>query len=566
MKNGKLLLRWAGIIGLLAIVSIYCIGTKGFADLSKDSKRADVITIDTLKIFGDIEKPEVVFLHDLHTDALEKKKKDCSACHLSGNSYEVIPDTLKAAIKRIDQMSPKFRRLKDISRKEVMDVYHLNCIECHTNMSAEGDKSGPVACGDCHKEDAISSSAQPMGFDKSLHFRHSKAQEKKCEKCHHEYDEKAKKLVYVKEKEGSCRYCHMEKTEDNRISMKLASHLSCIDCHRKTLAKKLHAGPVKCSGCHDPEKQKMIEKVASVPRMERKQPDVTMITTGQKDLTARMNFVPFDHKAHEEYNDTCRVCHHAEMDKCTKCHTLAGIKEGKHISIEQAMHQMGTEKTCMGCHEIKQDDKKCAGCHVFMERARKQEASSCLKCHMDQPQVVEVRGEVEDLTYSNKTAPSDIGGSGIVYYTVKPDTQMSEKELAKLADSVLKARKPVTETYKDEDIPEKVIIKEMVNKYGPVELPHRKIVNTLVKNIKDNKLASYFHSEKGTLCQGCHHNSPASKKPPRCGNCHGKPFDEKNMFKPGIMGAYHIQCMGCHKEMELEKPVSCTDCHKEKKF
>ncbi|MCP4112097.1 MAG: cytochrome c3 family protein [Desulfobacteraceae bacterium] len=565
MKKGKLLLRWAAILGLAAIVSFYCIGTKGFADLSKDSKRADAITIDTLKIFGDIERPEVVFLHDLHTDALEKKKKDCSVCHLSGSNYEVIPDTLKTAVKNIDQLSPKFKRLKDISRKEVMDIYHNNCIECHTTMTAEGDKSGPVACGDCHKKDAVSSSRLPMGFDKSLHFRHSKAQEKKCEQCHHEYDGKAKKLVYVKEKEGSCRFCHMKETEENRISMKLASHLSCIDCHRKKLAKKIHAGPVKCAGCHDAEHQKKIEKVTPVPRMERKQPDSTLITTDRKDIEARMNFVPFDHKAHEEYNDTCRVCHHADMEKCSKCHTLAGKKEGNNIRLEQAMHQPGAEKTCTGCHEIKQDDKKCAGCHVFMQRTRKKEASSCLACHMNEPEVVEMKGQTGDMSYSN-VASGSLSGGGVVHYNKLSSDKLTEKELAQAASLMLKARKPVTGTFEDEKIPEKVVIKDMADKYGPVDLPHRKIVLKLVNDIKDNKLANYFHSEKGTVCQGCHHNSPVSEKPPRCVNCHGKPFDESSMFKPGLMGAYHIQCMGCHKEMGLEKPVGCTDCHKEKKF
>ncbi len=143
--------------------------------------------------------------------------------------------------------------------------------------------------------------------------------------------------------------------------------------------------------------------------------------------------------------------------------------------------------------------------------------------------------------------------------------QPSKEELAAMATAMLQSRKPVTGTLNDEDIPEKVVIKDMVNKYGPVELPHRKIVHTLVKNIKDNKLGNYFHNEPGTICQGCHHNSPVSKKPPRCGNCHGKPFDENNPSRPGVMGAYHRQCMGCHKEMNIEKAVGCTDCHKEKK-
>ena len=95
-------------------------------------------------------------------------------------------------------------------------------------------------------------------------------------------------------------------------------------------------------------------------------------------------------------------------------------------------------------------------------------------------------------------------------------------------------------------------------------MPHRKIVQGLVKRIGDNKLAAFFHEQPGTLCQGCHHNSPVAKKPPQCGSCHGQPFNEEEPNVPGLYGAYHIQCMGCHSEMGIEKPVGCTECHKEK--
>jgi hypothetical protein len=36
---------------------------------------------------------------------------------------------------------------------------------------------------------------------------------------------------------------------------------------------------------------------------------------------------------------------------------------------------------------------------------------------------------------------------------------------------------------------------------------------------------------------------------------------------PTLLGAYHRQCLGCHKAMggeEKERPQSCTGCHKEK--
>ncbi|MFC1867195.1 sulfate respiration complex hexadecaheme cytochrome HmcA [Thermodesulfobacteriota bacterium] len=521
---------------ILLTVTTVLIYSSGASDLKSSAgplgeTRADVTTLDILKDFGALERERVVFLHDLHTDTLEKKNKDCTACHISAN----------------DRLSPKFKRLKDTGRQEVMDIYHTECMACHKEMSAVGEKTGPVeVCGECHLEKPkVTSSRQPIGFDKSLHFRHSKANDDRCELCHHEYDEKTKKLLYVKEKEGSCRYCHKELTEENRISMRLASHLSCIDCHRKRLANaKVEAlpdskiaGPVKCSGCHDPKKQQEIEKIKNIPRIKRNQPDIVLIQSGiqktkKQEITLKMNPVPFDHKAHEGHNDTCRTCHHESLDSCAKrCHTLTGSKEGKYVKLERAMHQMGVNKSCIGCHEIKQQEKRCAGCHTFMEKSRKQEEPFCHTCHMK---------PLQETVQTNS----------------KPEA---------VATMLLQSRRAITDTYNDEDIPEKVIIGELFDLYESVEFPHRKIVHTLVNNIKDNKLANYFHNKEGSICRACHHNSPVTKKPPRCVSCHGKPFDEKNISRPGLKAAYHQQCIGCHKEMGIEKPNSagCIDCHKE---
>jgi len=137
-------------------------------------------------------------------------------------------------------------------------------------------------------------------------------------------------------------------------------------------------------------------------------------------------------------------------------------------------------------------------------------------------------------------------------------------DTAPMAKAVLDARQANITTYPDEDIPEKVVIKNLVNKYEAAEFPHRKVIQTLMKNISENKLAGYFHTDQGMICQGCHHNSPISKKPPKCANCHGKPFDEKSPYSPGMTGAYHQQCMGCHEAMGLKKPAGCTGCHKER--
>ncbi|MEW6102402.1 MAG: cytochrome c3 family protein [bacterium] len=53
-------------------------------------------------------------------------------------------------------------------------------------------------------------------------------------------------------------------------------------------------------------------------------------------------------------------------------------------------------------------------------------------------------------------------------------------------------------------------------------------------------------------CSKCHHKDI----PQSCKNCHLKP-EELNI--PKLKGAYHQQCILCHKVMK--GPVECRDCH-----
>ncbi len=494
----------------------------------KSQARGDVLLIDSMTVFGKRTRPAVPFLHDKHTSALTKMQKDCSTCHLSEKNI----------------LSLKFQRLADQTKKAVMDTYHNGCIGCHKDLSAVKKKSGPVICAECHIKDvSVVSSRKPAGMNKYLHFLHTDTLQNKCELCHHEYNKKDKKLFYAKGKEGTCRYCHKGVKEENRMSMRQASHTACLDCHLKTIAKKQNAGPVQCSGCHDSEKPLKSATLSTLPRLERKQPDMVMIKTGNKELdtsgTAVMNFVPFDHKAHEAYNDTCRVCHHEDLKACNTCHLLKGVKDGRYINLEQAMHTTGACQSCLGCHSKKQQTQNCSGCHMFIPEAGNDKA--CLKCHSEPPP-----GEKAKLLTE----------------------QYADQAAAKMLSSVKRVKK----TYPDQDIPEKVIISVLSDKYDPVDFPHRKIVKKINAGIQNNKLAEYFHTSEGTLCKGCHHNAPESKNPPRCASCHEqKPLPErisskpdKNMLKPALMGAYHIQCMDCHVKMGIEKN-SCTDCHQEKK-
>jgi hypothetical protein len=50
-----------------------------------------------------------------------------------------------------------------------------------------------------------------------------------------------------------------------------------------------------------------------------------------------------------------------------------------------------------------------------------------------------------------------------------------------------------------------------------------------------------------------------------CGSCHVAGSADLELMKPALQGAYHQQCLGCHKSMELQKPEDCSGCHAEKK-
>jgi hypothetical protein len=72
------------------------------------------------------------------------------------------------------------------------------------------------------------------------------------------------------------------------------------------------------------------------------------------------------------------------------------------------------------------------------------------------------------------------------------------------------------------------------------------------------------------LCAGCHHYSPleAKKQVPQCSACHTARI-EPDHRRPDLMGAYHQQCLGCHRQMggtEETMPQTCEGCHAHKAY
>jgi hypothetical protein len=581
MRGQRFSFQWGGILFLLLIGAVAAglagQGTaRGSEGISK--VRSDIVTIDAMAEHGELELPPVTFLHDKHTEAVKKKEeRPCLSCHVENEKEKRLEFT--------------FKKVAEAKPSAMKDAFHEACISCHDEYLAEGKDSGPTEseCRSCHTEDPGPSNRLAMGLNKVLHYRHIDAEEipdlelsgqedENCGRCHHEYDVEAGELVPETEEEGSCRYCHETepyKLEGADVTVKPlpeASHLQCVNCHRDLrLSKAENKGPEECASCHGIVARKQVEanneKVVAkldgeLPRLERGQPDAALITAVQpedylalreEDRPRTIAPAPFDHVAHERGVENCRTCHHEAIKSCNSCHDIAGKEEGEFVQLADAMHMPDSERSCAGCHNLEKQRPVCAGCHSQMEEPARVENDTCAGCHQEEP-----AGEA-----FLAAADSDV-------LTLSVEKQ-NEK-----AEALIESRADEPGLYDEEDIPEKVTVDAMADEYEPAEFPHRRIVLYLADEVGKSGMGAYFHSEEGLLCRGCHHNSPAAAEPPSCVSCHGKPFDEKNMGRPGLKAAYHGQCMGCHSAMGIEgkeivkdKPVpantDCKGCHAEKK-
>ncbi len=59
-------------------------------------------------------------------------------------------------------------------------------------------------------------------------------------------------------------------------------------------------------------------------------------------------------------------------------------------------------------------------------------------------------------------------------------------------------------------------------------------------------------------CKMCHHYNPPGKIV-NCEYCHEKERNRTDITKPDLKGAYHRQCIDCHKQWN--KSTDCIQCH-----
>ncbi len=579
MKNLTSKPRWAGLCALVLVFSALCgraaFGAEGAAK-APENERADMITFKAKAMFGKTEMPAVVFLHDKHTTAIGTDGKDCSSCHASGEDAGK-----KAAF---------FFVMKGTEGKtgtDLKNAFHAKCIGCHTETGRAGKPTGPseAACRSCHStRPDVTSGWKDIGFDKVLHYKHVSSSaippvgdpEKNCAACHHVYDAAAKKTVWTKDKEDSCRACHLMPKEqaallkknpkavdanglplEKRKNFQAAGHQACVNCHLQVAAAKqpnVKVGPSDCAGCHSAQAQaKNVEASAdektmrSIPRLLRGQPDATLMLpvsdkekAGSTDtLKGSMRPVVFNHKFHEGVTPDCRSCHHKKIESCRSCHTLEGSAKGGNVGLSAAMHKKNSDRSCVGCHVSEKAKPSCAGCHNSLPKGMS--PTSCGGCHAVPVGATPEQAEDGSLMKLSKDMQAD------------------------LAKATVAARQEMKAGAFDQtEIPDQVTIGVLSKDYEPAVFPHRKIVKALTDKQAENRLAAVFHSDKASLCKGCHHNSPSSKTPPKCVSCHTVDGLSVATGRPALKAAYHQQCMNCHAAMQ-QKPAAtdCTEgCHK----
>lgn len=95
-------------------------------------------------------------------------------------------------------------------------------------------------------------------------------------------------------------------------------------------------------------------------------------------------------------------------------------------------------------------------------------------------------------------------------------------------------------THRSKEGPGMIVLGGQGNLYEPVKFDHQ------------------IHANMGGMnggCVNCHHYSPKGKFQP-CRDCHTQP---QNLGQPGLKGAFHRQCMGCHQEWS--HTTDCAYCH-----
>jgi hypothetical protein len=327
-------------------------------------------------------------------------------------------------------------------------------------------------------------------------------------------------------------------------SARKAAHDSCVACHHDLAAKKIKTGPVECSGCHDAAAQAGIQTLTDVPRLQRNQPDIVLLTGWDSLGMTRMPMPGSLPRTWIRWRSTM-YCMKPPMPPALPV-TMTAWRPALPATPrpEQTKGAMSNwrmpctgrtaQPAASGATRRRPGPATVPGATPRC-RQRPSKDQPCAACHN-----VDVRN-LPQKQLSDRTATAD------------------------LAEQMLEQRAWTYEKVALDQVPDIVTIGVLSNEYQPSRFPHRLVVEAVFEKADQNEMARAFHGQELTLCTGCHHNSPATLNPPKCASCHGIAPDLA-ADKPGLLGAYHGQCITCHQEMAVTSvpATDCIKCHEKK--
>jgi octaheme c-type cytochrome (tetrathionate reductase family) len=192
---------------------------------------------------------------------------------------------------------------------------------------------------------------EPVRF---MHAKHSAALNGDCASCHHYRPEDPEAAEIV-----ACRSCHQDafsEKDPERIGLKAAYHMQCMDCHEQ-----MKQGPVSCEGCHAkrPVDHKELVKLPDNPSPQEvtreclrchEQAGEDMLTTahwlwrGPSPYTVEHRKSVLSGKGTTTLNNFCLSVLSNES-RCTSCHAGYGWKDNTFdFSNKENMD-------CLVCHD-----------------------------------------------------------------------------------------------------------------------------------------------------------------------------------------------------------------------
>lgn len=98
----------------------------------------------------------------------------------------------------------------------------------------------------------------------------------------------------------------------------------------------------------------------------------------------------------------------------------------------------------------------------------------------------------------------------------------------------------------DQQSPGTIVMDQMALHYGPVVFDHA------------------LHADMSPMaggCSNCHHDIGREGLVAPCRNCHSPTPSADAVIRPGLKGAYHRQCLSCHRDWAHEN--ACGFCHED---